>query len=93
MAKELENNAQEAFLDDDFALAADYYSEAINLDPNNPLLYANRAQAHIKLQNFTEVVSDANKAIQLSPSLAKAYFCKGTACIKLEEYQTAKVAL
>nr|XP_025699958.1 protein SGT1 homolog B isoform X2 [Arachis hypogaea] len=93
MAKELENKAKEAFLDDDFALAADCYSEAINLDPSNPLLYADRAQAHIKLQNFTEAVSDANKAIQLSPSLAKAYLRKGTACIKLEEYQTAKVAL
>ena len=80
-------------MDDDFALAADCYSEAINLDPSNPLLYADRAQAHIKLQNFTEAVSDANKAIQLSPSLAKAYLRKGTACIKLEEYQTAKVAL
>ncbi|MED6156479.1 Cochaperone protein [Stylosanthes scabra] len=93
MAKELENKAKEAFLDDDFALAVDYYSEAINLDPNNPLLFADRAQAHIKLQNFTEAVSDANKAIQLNPSLAKAYLRKGTACIKLEEYHTAKVAL
>ncbi|KAL4327904.1 hypothetical protein AHAS_Ahas13G0146700 [Arachis hypogaea] len=68
MMKELENKAKETFLDDDFALAVDYYSEAINLDPNNPLLYADRVQAHIKLQNFTEAVSDANKAIQLSPS-------------------------
>ncbi|XP_061344059.1 protein SGT1 homolog A-like [Gastrolobium bilobum] len=93
MARELENKAKEAFFDDDFAVAVDLYSQAIHLDPNNADLFADRAQAHIKLNAFTEAVSDANKAIQLNPSLSKAYLRKGTACIKLEEYHTAKVAL
>ncbi|KAK7307877.1 hypothetical protein VNO77_41317 [Canavalia gladiata] len=93
MAKELEKKAKEAFFDDDFALAVDLYSQAIQLDPNNAHLFADRAQANIKLNSFTEAVSDANKAIQLNPSLSKAYLRKATACIKLEEYHTAKVAL
>ncbi|MED6122175.1 Cochaperone protein, variant 3 [Stylosanthes scabra] len=41
----------------------------------------------------TEAVADANKAIELNPSLPKAYLRKGTACMKLEEYQLAKAAL
>ncbi|RDY09747.1 Protein SGT1-like B, partial [Mucuna pruriens] len=93
MAKELEKKAKEAFFDDDFALAVDLYSEAIQLDPNDAHLFADRAQAHIKLKAFTEAISDANKAIQLDSSLFKAYLRKGTACMKLEEYHTAKVAL
>ncbi|XP_004511553.1 protein SGT1 homolog A [Cicer arietinum] len=93
MAKELENKAKEAFFDDDFALAVDFYSQAIQFDPTNANLFADRAQAHIKLNAFTEAVADANKAIQLNPSLSKAYLRKGTACINLEEYHTAKVAL
>ncbi|GFY83308.1 phosphatase-like protein [Actinidia rufa] len=40
-----------------------------------------------------KAVADANRAIELDPSMAKAYLRKGTACIKLEEYQTAKAAL
>ncbi|XP_010469100.1 PREDICTED: protein SGT1 homolog B-like, partial [Camelina sativa] len=40
-----------------------------------------------------EAVGDANKAIALEPTLAKAYLRKGTACMKLEEYSTAKAAL
>ncbi|XP_057450010.1 protein SGT1 homolog A-like isoform X2 [Lotus japonicus] len=91
--KDLEKKAKEAFIDDDFSLAVDLYTEAINLDPINANLFADRAQAHLKLNAFTEAVSDANKAIQLDPSLPKAYLRKGTACIKLEEYHTAKVAL
>nr|KYP67314.1 Suppressor of G2 allele of SKP1 isogeny [Cajanus cajan] len=93
MAKELEKKAKEAFFDDDFALAVDLYSQAIELDPNDAHLFADRAQAHIKLNAFTEAISDANKAIHLNPSLSKAYLRKGTACMKLEEYHTAKVAL
>jgi suppressor of G2 allele of SKP1 len=93
MAQEIENKAKEAFFDDDFSLAVDLYSQAIDLDPNNPNLFADRAQAYIKLNSFTEAVSDANKAILLNPTLSKAYLRKGTACFNLEEYQTAKVAL
>ncbi|XP_076933408.1 protein SGT1 homolog, partial [Bidens hawaiensis] len=45
------------------------------------------------LQCFgAKAVSDANKAIELDRSNAKAYLRKGTACFHLEEYQTAKAA-
>ncbi|EPS61444.1 hypothetical protein M569_13353 [Genlisea aurea] len=93
MATDLERKAKEAFIDDHFELAIELYTGAIELAPNNPELFADRAQANIKLQNFTGAVSDANKAIKLDPSNAKAYLRKGTACLKLEEYQTAKAAL
>ncbi|CAH2078165.1 unnamed protein product [Thlaspi arvense] len=93
MAHELAAKAKEAFVDDDFDVAVDLYSKAIDLAPNCAEFFADRAQANIKLQNFTEAVVDANKAIELDPSLTKAYLRKGTACMKLEEYRTAKTAL
>uniref|UniRef100_A0A5B7B255 Protein SGT1 homolog n=2 Tax=Davidia involucrata TaxID=16924 RepID=A0A5B7B255_DAVIN len=93
MATDLETSAKEAFIDDHFELAVDLYSQAIAMNPKNAELYADRAQANIKFNNFTEAVADANRAIGLDPSMPKAYLRKGTACIKLEEYQTAKAAL
>ncbi|GMP96395.1 hypothetical protein CsSME_00045061 [Camellia sinensis var. sinensis] len=93
MATDLAEKAKEAFVDDDFDLAVDLYTQAINLDPKSADLFADRAQANMKLNNFTEAVADANKAIELDPLMAKAYFRKGTACFKLEEYHTAKAAL
>lgn len=93
MASDLEKQAKEAFIDDHFELAVDLYTQAIAVDPKNSELYSDRAQANIKSNNFTEAVEDANKAIELDPSLFKAYLRKGTACMKLEEYQTAKAAL
>ncbi|XWS50434.1 hypothetical protein CRYUN_Cryun12cG0087400 [Craigia yunnanensis] len=93
MASDLETKAKEAFIDDHFELAVDLYSQAIGLNPKNAELYNDRAQANIKLNNFPDAVWDANKAIELDPSMFKAYLRKATACMKLEEYQTAKAAL
>ncbi|CAH8360104.1 unnamed protein product [Eruca vesicaria subsp. sativa] len=97
MAKELAAKAKEAFVDDDFDVAVDLYSKAIDLDPNCAEFFADRAQANIKLQNFTaEAVADANKAIELDPLLTKAYLRKGYfffLILCLEEYRTAKTSL
>lgn len=53
MATDLEKKAKEAFVDDDFDLAVDLYTQAIDMDPKNADLYADRAQANIKINNFT----------------------------------------
>ncbi|KAM7531343.1 hypothetical protein LguiB_034753 [Lonicera macranthoides] len=93
MATDLAEKAKEAFVDDDFQLSFHLYTQAIHLSPKNAHLYADRAQANIKLNNFTDAVADASKAIELDPLIAKAYLRKGTACFKLKEYHTAKAAL
>ncbi|CAK7338713.1 unnamed protein product [Dovyalis caffra] len=88
---DLEKKAKEAFIDDHFELAVDLYSQAIALNPSNPDLFADRAQANIKLNNLPEAVADASRAIELDPSMAKAYLRKGLVCEF--EYETAKAAL
>jgi suppressor of G2 allele of SKP1 len=52
-ASDLESKAKEAFVDDDFELAAELYTQAIDAGPATADLYADRAQAHIKLGNYT----------------------------------------
>ncbi|XP_039024459.1 protein SGT1 homolog B-like [Hibiscus syriacus] len=47
----------------------------------------------MEVYGFSEAVTDANKAMELDASMSKAYLRKATACMKLEEYQTAKAAL
>ncbi|WOL08314.1 hypothetical protein Cni_G17067 [Canna indica] len=93
METDLQKKANEAFVDDNFDLALDLYTQALDLEPRNADLFADRAQTNLKLEKFTEAVVDANKAMELDPSISKAYLRKGIACIKLEEYQTAKTAL
>jgi suppressor of G2 allele of SKP1 len=54
---DLEKKAKEAFIDDHFELAVDLYTQAIALNPTNPDLLADRAQANIKLNSLTGMLN------------------------------------
>lgn len=57
MASQLAEKAKDAFVDDNFQLAVDLYSQAIAVNPKSADLFADRAQANIKLNNFTGTFS------------------------------------
>lgn len=45
-----------------YSLAAERYTQAINLKPN-AILYSNRSQAMIKMESYGLAIIDADKAI------------------------------
>lgn len=56
------------------------YTQAIDLQPDSAVcavLFANRAFAHIKIEEYGSAVADASKAIAADPSYAKVcvFFC------------------
>ena len=55
----------------DFPVAVRLYSEAIELDPRNHILYSNRSAALIKMGHFTRALQDAVKAKELNRSWPK----------------------
>jgi TolB-like protein len=65
---------------EDFRKAIDYYDQAIKLDPNYALAYAERAEAWTILGDLTgqrpmaypKARSDAEKAVSIAPALAEA---------------------
>ena len=60
---------------------------------SKPTLYTNRALCCLKLENWSQVVQDCEKAVQLDPSSIKAHFYKGQALIELGKYDGAIVSL
>ncbi|CAI5517783.1 unnamed protein product [Closterium sp. Naga37s-1] len=91
-AAELAAKGDAQFVDEDYDAAVDLYTQAISANGATETLLCKRAAAHIKLENFTDAVADANAAIKLNPSYALAYLRKGVACHNLEEYETALAA-
>ena len=65
------------------------YSEAISKQSSNPILYANRSLAFLKLSQYFFAVKDAEMAIQLVPDWSKGYYRKGQAEYGAESYQLA----
>ena len=47
------------------------YSQAIAIDPNNPVYYSNRAISYLKLESFEEALLDAERAVTLDPQTSK----------------------
>ncbi|WVZ60101.1 hypothetical protein U9M48_010164 [Paspalum notatum var. saurae] len=73
----------------DYAEALKFYSEAINLDPANAILYSNRSFCHLKMGKAQEAFCDANTCIRLRPEWTKGYYRKGAALMSLKEYKQA----
>lgn len=70
-AVELKNKGNEAFKNQDWPAAVNFYTQAIELYDKEPSFYTNRAQANIKLESYGLAVIDADKAIELDPNNVK----------------------
>lgn len=69
--------------------AIEKYSAAIAIYPD-AVYYSNRAQCHIKNEDFGLAIADATEAISLNPSSEKAFFRRGSAYFGLNDYTAAK---
>lgn len=54
--------------------AIDLYTQAIELNGQNAVYWANRALAHTKLEEYGSAIQDASKAIEIDPKYSKACF-------------------
>lgn len=75
----LKNKGNEAFKKKDWPAAIDFYTQAIDVNPNEPSFYSNRAQANIKLEAYGYAVADATHAVELDSNFAKAYYRRAVA--------------
>lgn len=60
-------------------LHSEKFSQAIELEPTNHVLYSNRSGAYASLKNFDKALEDANKTTELKPDWAKGWGRKGAA--------------
>ncbi|XP_074042834.1 tetratricopeptide repeat protein 28 [Leptinotarsa decemlineata] len=63
----------------DFATAVALYTDALQLDPTNHILYSNRSAARLKQGLFAQALQDAVTARDLCPTWPKAYYRQGVA--------------
>ena len=76
------NKGNDAFKNKKYAEAIDWYTKAIDVDPNcegAAALYSNRAASYSSMGHHDKAIEDAEKCIRLRPDWLKGYFRKGTA--------------
>ncbi|CDO73147.1 hypothetical protein BN946_scf185007.g202 [Trametes cinnabarina] len=69
------------------AAARSKYTEAIKLDGENAILYANRAAAYIAQRQYLDAAKDAQRAVEVDPNYSKAWARLAKASFELRAFQ------
>lgn len=77
-AEQLKNQGNTHFKNGDYESAESFYSQAIQKNSQNPLLFTNRANARLKLEKWEGVIDDSIRSIELLKDNMKAFFYLGT---------------
>ncbi|XP_061804723.1 uncharacterized protein [Nerophis lumbriciformis] len=73
--------------------AANMFTEAIKCDPDDYRFFGNRSYCYYCLEQYTQALADAERAIQLAPDWPKGYFRKGSALKGMKLYSDAQKAM
>ncbi|XP_052489360.1 serine/threonine-protein phosphatase 5 isoform X1 [Gossypium raimondii] len=88
-AEEIKVQANEAFKANKYGQAIDLYTQAIELNSQNAVYWANRAFAHTKLEEYGSAIQDATKAIEVDPKYSKGYYRRGAAYLAMGKFKEA----
>jgi len=78
-ADELKALGNKAIADKNFDDAIEKFTQAIELQPENHILYSNRSAAYASKREWDNALNDANKTTEIKPDWAKGWGRKGAA--------------
>lgn len=73
----------------DFYNAVNFFTQAIDLNPNHALAYCFRGYCYSELQNYYQAFEDFDKALQLEPNNARIYNARGGSHFLMKNYSKA----
>ena len=65
------------------------FSNAVELDPSNPLAWKLRGAVYYRLEHYQKAISDLTKAIELVPSRPEPYLYRGNAYGEMDMFSNA----
>lgn len=77
------------FSEKEYDKAIEKYTNAIDLDPENAIYFANRSLAHLRLESFGFALQDAVSAVKSDPKYLKGYYRRAAAYMSLGKFKLA----
>jgi tetratricopeptide (TPR) repeat protein len=75
--------------DNQYASAADAFTDALIDDPTSAAAWNNRGAARLRSGDVNRAIADYNRALELSPRDADIYYNRGNALVAAGQYQDA----
>jgi len=88
-AEELKRQGNEAFESGDLGKAEQFYTQAIEVNPDDHVFYSNRSACYMKAGSISKALKDAEKCVELAPAWSKGYSRLGVAQQALKRFDTA----
>ncbi|KAJ9353597.1 heat shock protein STI1 [Paecilomyces variotii] len=79
MADALKAEGNKAFSAKDYATAVEKFTQAIEIEPQNHILYSNRSAVYAAQSEYQKALEDANKATEIKADWSKGWVRKGAA--------------
>lgn len=79
IAEEQRFMGNESMKSKDYDDAIVHYSKSLELDPNEPATYSNRAMAHLQKKMYARAIEDANACLAIQSDYLKAFHRRGKA--------------
>ncbi|XP_016835211.1 serine/threonine-protein phosphatase 5 isoform X1 [Cricetulus griseus] len=73
----------------DYENAIKYYSQAIDLNPNNAIYYGNRSLAYLRTECYGYALGDATRAIELDKKYIKGYYRRAASNMALGKFRAS----
>lgn len=86
---ELRQQAFAATNSGNFAIAEDYWTQILDLIPDNPAVWSNRGNSRVSQNKLELAIADFNQAIELAPDAPDPYLNRGTALEGLGQWTAA----
>ncbi|CAN6357261.1 unnamed protein product [Urochloa humidicola] len=86
---ELKRQGADAFRNEDYLKALEFYTQALKVDQFDATLFSNRSICWLRLGDGNKALYDAMECKDLRPKWAKAYYRKGAALMFLKDYGSA----
>ncbi|XP_015119779.1 serine/threonine-protein phosphatase 5 [Diachasma alloeum] len=88
-AEKFKEVANDFFKNQNYEKAIEFYTKAIESNPNVATYYANRSFAYLKTECFGYALTDASKAIELDRNYVKGYYRRAAAYMSLSKFKQA----
>uniref|UniRef100_A0A0K8TBK0 Stress-induced-phosphoprotein 1 n=1 Tax=Lygus hesperus TaxID=30085 RepID=A0A0K8TBK0_LYGHE len=85
----LKEKGNAALQSGNFKEAVNFYTQAIQVDGSNHVLFSNRSAAYCKAGEYDKALQDAEKTVTLKPDWGKGYSRKGSALAYLGKHKDA----